>query len=131
MRLARGVLTPTKAAGDDLQVVRWLRRVCAVDRFDGLLAGVAVAFLAARGPLPRSEVAVLAHPWFPMWAVNGHPLTPDDLDTALAHVAARLEALDLVVTDRLTWSPGPSAETLLPRATALARIFRREDAAAG
>jgi hypothetical protein len=125
LRLARGILTPTKAAGDDLQIVRRLRRVFEPDGFDDILAGVAAGHLAARGALPRSELAALSHPWLDRWAVGGRPVTPDDVDTRLTVLSDQLEALDLVQVDRRTWHPGPAAETLLPMATALAHIFRR------
>jgi len=126
LRLARGVLTPTKAAGDDLQIVRRLRRAFDPDGFDDILAGVATAHLAARGPLPRTELAALTHPWLERWAIGGRPVTPATIDTELGAARYRLEALDLVQVDRNTWHPGPAAETLLPRATALAHLFRRE-----
>jgi hypothetical protein len=58
--------------------------------------------------------------------VAGRPVTPDDVDTRLADVRYRLEALDLVHVDRGTWHAGPAAETLLTRATALAHLFRRD-----
>jgi hypothetical protein len=126
LRLARGVLTPTKAAADDLEMVRRLRRAFAPGGFDDVLAGVAVAHLAARGAMPRAELAELTHPWLDRWSVNGSPVTPDDVDTRLTTVSDCLEALDLVQVDRRVWHPGPSADTLLPRATALAHIFRRQ-----
>lgn len=127
LRLARGVLTPTKAAGDDLQTVRRLRRAFEPDGFDDILTGVATAHLAARGALPRAELAALTHPWLDRWAIGGRPVTPDDIDTRLRQVRHLLEALDLVQVDRSTWHPGPAAQTLLPRATALAHLFRREE----
>jgi len=126
LRLARGVLTPTKAAGDDLQAVRRLRKAFEPDGFDDILAGVAIAHLATRGALPRAELAALTHPWLARWAIGGRPVTPDDVDTSLGGARHLLEALDLVQVDRNTWHPGPAAETLLPHATALAHLFRRE-----
>lgn len=125
LRLAHGVLRPTKAAADELQTVRRLRRALEADGFDDILAGVATAHLAARGALPRPELAVLAHPWLHRWAIGGRPVTPDDVDTSLAVLGSLLEALDLVQVDGLNWYPGPAAEVLLPRATALAHLFRR------
>lgn len=125
LRLVRGVLTPTKAAGDDLQIIRRLRRAFEPDGFDDILAGVAVAHLAAGGTLPRQEVAVLTHPWLEFWSVEGRPVTADDVDTSLSSIRDLLEALDLVRVEGSIWHPGPSAETLLPRATSLAHIFRQ------
>jgi hypothetical protein len=126
LRLARGVLTPTKAAGDDLQIIRRLRRVFEPDDFDDILAGVAVAHLADRGPLSRQEVAALAHPWLERWSVEGRPVTADDVDASLTSVRDVLEALDLIRVEDRIWHPGPSAETLLPRATSLAHLLRRQ-----
>jgi hypothetical protein len=127
LRLTHGVLTPTKAAGDDLQTVRRLRRAFQPDGFDDILTGVATAHLAARGALPRTELAALTHPWLDRWAIDGRPVAPTDVDTRLLQVHHLLEALDLVQVDRNTWHPGSSARTLLPRATALAHLLRREE----
>lgn len=126
LRLARGVLAPTKAAGDDQQIIRRLRRVFEPDSFHDILAGVGVAHLAARGALPRRALADLTHPWLERWSVGGRPVTPRDVDTELSVIRDRLEALDLVRVDGPRWHPGPSARTLLPRAIALAHLLNRE-----
>jgi hypothetical protein len=123
LRLARGELMPTKAASHDLEIIRRLRRTVEPEGFDDILAGVAVAHLTARGPLPRTELAALTHPWLERWAVNGKPITPDDVDNQLMMAGDRLVALDLVRSDGGTWHPGPSAGSLLPRAIGLARIL--------
>ena len=129
LRLARGVLTPTKAAADDVQVVRRLRRAFDPAGFDHQLVGVAVAVLAARGGSSPGELAAFAHPWLGRWAIGGRPVTPDDVATELGRLRGLLEGLDLVQTVGPHWLPGPAAEALLPRATALASLLRREDAA--
>ncbi|MFR9804470.1 hypothetical protein ACL02T_19615 [Pseudonocardia sp. RS010] len=55
-RLARGVLSPTRAAGDDVEVVRRLRRWFEPGGYEELLATTAVAVLAASGPLAREDL---------------------------------------------------------------------------
>jgi len=129
LRLAHGVLTPTKAADDDLQIVRRLRKAIEPGGFDEVLTDVATAHLAARGALTRTELAALIHPWVGRWAIGGRLVTPADVDTSLGGVRHLLEALDLVQVDGSTWHPGPAAETLLPRVTSLAHLLRRDGTA--
>ncbi len=125
-RLSRGVLTPTKAADDDLQIIRRLRRALRPESFHGVLIGVTSAAVAAQGPATVELLAATAHPWLGAWAVNGRPVTVDDVRQELLYSAATMEALDLIERDRGTWRAGPSATTLIPRATALARVWRAD-----
>lgn len=131
VRLARGVLTPTKFAADDLHVIRRLRRALEPDGFHDVLMAVTAAWLAARGPATTAELAEAALPWLDRWAIGGHPVTTDDVRRELRHTAATLQALDLVDLGTTIWSDtwglGPSATTLLPRATALAHCWSRND----
>ncbi|GAA2884410.1 hypothetical protein GCM10010472_48170 [Pseudonocardia halophobica] len=123
-RLARGVLSPTRAAGDDREIVRRLRTWFDPDGFRGRLGVVAVAILAASGPLPRAELVRRIEPMMgDGWAVEGRPLVTADFDTLLGGMDAELRALDLVAGDWKTWEAGPSARTLLPRATGLADLW--------
>jgi hypothetical protein len=128
-RLARGTLTPTKAAGDDLQIIRRLRTALEPDSFHDLLIGVTAAQLAAHGPATTEHLAKVALPWLDRWAVNGRPATAEDIRDELRYTAATLHALDLAernwTTPSSTWHAGPSATTLLPRATALAHYWRQ------
>ena len=66
LRLAHGVLTPTKAAADDLQTIRRLRQVLEPDSFHDILIGVITALLATRRPghqrRPRRSSPALAGP---------------------------------------------------------------------
>jgi hypothetical protein len=62
------------------------------------------------------------------WSVNGRPLRVADVESAIGRLGAQLEALDLVEGDWRTWRAGPSARTLLPRATALAELWSRSPA---
>jgi hypothetical protein len=129
LRLARGVLTSTRAAADDLETVRRLRSWFAPGGFREILTGVTVAVVSASGPVTRAELADRAYSLLGGgWALDGRPLTRADVDTMLNRMSAELEALDLVEPDGRTWRAGRSARTLLPRATALAAAWSREPA---
>lgn len=125
LRLSKGVLRPTRAAADDLQVVRRLRSwFLPDDDFASILAGVTVAVLATSGALPSAELAAKV---FPMlghrWVTDGHPLTETDVQMSIAGSSSVLTGLDLIETDWPLYRAGPSARTLLPRATALAQLW--------
>src|SRR3954452_8267692 len=62
LRLRNGILTPTKAAADDRQVVRRLRTWCEPGGFASVLTQVSVGHLAAYGPTPVEDLAAAAHP---------------------------------------------------------------------
>ena len=123
-RLARGVLSPTRATGDDREVVRRLRGWFEPGGFPEMLGTTAVAVLAASGPLSTKELMsrVVALMGFG-WSIDGSPLTDSDYESKLSWMAAELRALDLLAGDWRTWEAGPSARTLLPRATALAALW--------
>ncbi|WP_214371044.1 plasmid pRiA4b ORF-3 family protein [Pseudonocardia sp. H11422] len=126
-RLARGVLSPTRAAADDREVVRRLRTWFETDGFRGRLSAVTVAVLSASGPLPHAELVRRVAPQMGHgWAVEGRPLVTADYEALLHGLAAELRALDLVGGDWLTWEAGPSARTLLPGATMLAHLWSGE-----
>jgi hypothetical protein len=128
-RLANGVLRPTRAAADDREIVRRLRTWFEAEGFRGILGGVAVAVLAVSGPLPTNELIRRVVPLMgDRWAVEGRPLVDADYGRVLHEVSAELRALDLLAGDWTTWEAGPSARTLLPRATALADLWTREPA---
>ncbi|MFP5070160.1 plasmid pRiA4b ORF-3 family protein [Pseudonocardia nantongensis] len=130
LRLARGVLTPTRAAADDLQTVRRLRSWFEPeDGFRGILATAAVALLSASGPIRCAELAERVYALLGnRWSLDGRPLTGADVDSMINGMRADLEALDLVEGEGRTWRAGPSAQTLLPRATALSAIWSRDPA---
>ena len=125
VRVSKGVLRPTRAAADDLQVVRRLRSwFLPDDGFEAILAGVTVAVLAINSPLSSAELAakvfpLLGHPW----VSDGNPLTEVDVRMSLAGSTSVLAGLDLIETRWPIWRAGPSARTLLPRATALADLW--------
>ncbi len=124
LRLAKGVLGPTRAAAEDLEVIRRLRSWFEPDGFADILAGVTVATLETSGPLARAELAARVHGLLgDRWSMDGRPITTADVESAISRLGADLEALDLLAGDRRTWRAGPSARTLLPRATALAALW--------
>jgi len=125
LRLSNGVLRTTRAAADDLQVVRRLRSwFLPDDGFEAILAGVTVAVLATKGPLPSAELASTV---FPMlghrWVSDGHPLTAVDVRMSIARSTSVLTGLDLMETSWPVYRAGPAARALLPRATALAHLW--------
>lgn len=124
LRLAKGMLRPTRAAADDLQVIRRLRSWFEPDGFSDILAGVTVATLETSGPLAPDDLAARVYPLLGSgWATAGRPLTEEDVLSSIRSLGPALVALDLVVADRRLWCAGPSARTLLPRATTLARLW--------
>jgi len=127
LRLAKGVVRPTRAAGDDLEIVRRLRSWFERDGFTTILAGETVAALATTGgPVDIGGLASKVHARLGHgWSINGRPLTEHDARISINRLDDVLSGLDLVVTDWHTWSAGPSARCLLPRATALAHLWNR------
>jgi hypothetical protein len=126
LRLRHGVITPIRAAADDMEVIRRLRSWFApAEGFTDLLAGVALAVLAAGGSQSVDELARRVYPWFEHdWATgDGTPVGPEHLSRELRRLTTVLTALDAITTDFRTWSPGPSACWLLPRATGLADLW--------
>ena len=116
LRLAKGVLTPTRAAADDVEVVRRLRTWFVPGAFLGAVAELVVAELAARGPqhgdsLARQVHSLLGRGWFR----GAEPVTDEDLLLAVAQMAAVMQGLDLIEVDEPVWRPGPSVLSLLPQ----------------
>ncbi|GAA5160040.1 hypothetical protein GCM10023321_42030 [Pseudonocardia eucalypti] len=129
LRLARGVLRPTRAASDDLEIVRRLRSWFEPDEFLGILTVLTTAVLSAAGPLNGRELATRAHSLLgERWSVDGRSLTAADVEAAINELSGQLAALDLAVHDCKTWQAGMSARTLLPRAAALAAHWSRSPA---
>lgn len=123
LRLSRGVVSPIKAAADDLQVLRRLRSWFAADRFRGVLATLVVATLAGHGPCSSERLSGLVLPRLgPGWTIDGEPLDQRALQRQISWLHSPMLAMDLLVDlGHFTVGPGPSARTLLPRAAALAR----------
>jgi hypothetical protein len=122
LRLSKGVLAPTKAAGDDVEVVRRLRTWFEPGAFAGVVTELVVAELAAHGALHGDTLARRVHRLLGRgWFRGAEPLTDHDLRLVVAEMAAAMEGLDLVEVDEPVWRPGRSALSLLPRAAVLAR----------
>lgn len=125
LRPRKGLLAPTRVAADDLEVVRRLRSWFGPDDgFESILAGEAVASLVTAGPCRPGELAarvlpLLGHRW-----VTGEGDRLDEKETVsqLYRLWSRLMGLDLINETDGTWTAGPSALWLLPRATALAHL---------
>jgi len=123
LRLAKGVLRPTKAAGDDRQVVRRLRSWFEAGTFDLIVAERAAALLVARGPMSADDLARAVLPLLgPGWRRGNNPITAGDLRSELWRIGHQLEALDMVVDAGRRWHPGPSILTVLPGVPLLAGL---------
>ena len=124
LRLSKGMLHRTRAAGDPLKVVRRLRRAFPRREFHGLLAGDLVAMLAVAGPMSPDELTDKLFPLFEHgWSTNGHPLTILDLRASIRRMSAQLRGLDQIGGDWRTWQPGTAAHCLLPHATGTTQIW--------
>lgn len=127
MRLRHGVLSATRAATDDLQIIRRLRSYFTSDDFGAIIAAVALAALAYGGPQPVTALAERAHQWLGHgWAhSDGSSVTHRDVELRLHRLSSALQGLDLITPDcaERCWQPGPCAASLLPRATALAHLW--------
>jgi hypothetical protein len=133
LRLSRGVLSPTKAAASDAEIVRRLRRRFPDGDFETLLASNGLAVLAVSGPMERSELIARLLPMMGRWAVNGQPMDAESMSSAWSGIWRYLTALELIEDDgwRGPTALGPSGLTLLPRAAGLADTLRRYDASPG
>lgn len=123
LRLARGVLRPTKAAADDRQVLRRLRTWFVAGSFDLVVAERAAALLVARGAMSVDDMARTVLPMLGQsWRRGDEPLTEHDVRRELWRIGHQLEALDMIVDVRRLWQPGPSVLTVLPGVALLADL---------
>ncbi len=119
------MLTPTRAAGDDLSAVRRLRSAFEPGAFATEITELSVGVLAADGPLSSDRLAarvfsLLGHGW----QRGGQPITETDVRGSVIGQSAVMEALDLIARgDRSSWKLGPSAPSLLPGASMLADVW--------
>jgi hypothetical protein len=126
LRLRKGTLAPTRAAGDELETIRRLRSwFGADDGFTSILVGDALASVVADGSRAAQELAVrlfalLGERWV---TSEGEGLTADAVRSELYRLEPVLVGLDLIQVARGRWSAGRSARWLLPRATGLARLW--------
>jgi hypothetical protein len=126
LRLHKGVLRPTRAAADDIEVVRRLRSWFGPDDgFISILAGEGLASLVADGPCRPEELAARLLPALGgRWVTGqGQPLDEDATRHELYRLQSVLTGLDLIRSEKGNWTAGPSARWLLPRATALSHLW--------
>jgi hypothetical protein len=132
LRLRNGVLSPTRAATDEVETIRRLRSWFGPDSgYESMLVGASVAGVAATGPCRTGELAARVHPYLGHgWmTADGRPVDEGHIRRDLYRYRACLVGLDLVAVDDDMWSAGPSARWLLPRATALAHLWAETDRA--
>jgi hypothetical protein len=128
LRLHRGVLSPTRAAADDLAVVRRLRSAFEGNPFSTEITELTIGVLAAHGPQGLTELASRVHPLLDYrWQLDGQPLGVEDVRFAIAQQSVIMTALDLIDRPHWhVWATGPAALSLLPGASLLAEIWTNE-----
>ncbi len=125
LRLHKGTLGPTRAAVDDLEVIRRLKSwFNPGDGFVPILVSDALANLVVDGSCRPDELAARLLPVLgDGWATSqGQGLDAGRIRQELYRLQSILVGLDLIQSDKGTWTAGPSALWLLPRTTALAHI---------
>jgi hypothetical protein len=126
LRLRKGVLSPTRAAGADTELIRRLRSWFGPRYgYEMLLTTDALALLAAEGDTRPQDLAgrlmdLLGDRWV---TSQGQRLDEVRVLADLNRLRFVLVGLDLIETSKGVWSAGPSARWLLPRATALAHLW--------
>lgn len=126
LRLRKGIVAPTRAAGDELETIRRLRSwFDPDDGFTAILVGYALASAIAEGSCGAKELAVrlfalLGGRWV---TSEGEGLTVDAVRGELHRLEPVLVGLELIKVSQGVWTAGPSARWLLPRATGLARLW--------
>jgi hypothetical protein len=125
LRLRHGVLSPTRAAGDDLAAVRRLRSAFDPHAFDTQITELTIGALAAYGPLPLAELVAQVHQLLGRgWQRDGQPINDEDVRIAIAQQSPLMKGLDLIDNANWhVWTTGPAALSLLPGATMLAQIW--------
>ena len=115
LRLAGGVLRPTKAAGDEVETVRRLRTWFPPRGFSTMAAERAVAVGVARGPLNTRELAAEVLPMLGRgWRRGNDAITVADVERELYRLEPQLAAVDMFTTTWQAWTAGRSARSLLP-----------------
>ncbi|WP_433803020.1 plasmid pRiA4b ORF-3 family protein [Actinomycetospora sp. CA-084318] len=131
LRMRHGALVPTKAAADDLEIVRRLRSWFAPDDgFTAVLTSAALVRIVQDGPIDADELAERIHDDLgPRWQIEGRPMTPSDLRWTFGDLSSVLRGLDLIVDDEdhPRYLAGPGALWLLPT---VSRIVANEGPAA-
>jgi hypothetical protein len=129
LRLRHGILTPTRAAGDDLAIVRRLRSAFDVNTFATEITELTIGVLAAHGPLPLAEVATQVHQLLGRgWQLDGQPVSEYDVRIAIAQQSPIMNGLDLIDNANWhVWTIGAAALSLLPGATMLAEVLTNNE----
>jgi hypothetical protein len=129
LRLRHGVLTPTRAAGDDLAIVRRLRSAFDANVFATEITELTIGVLAAHGPLPLADLAARVHQLLGRgWQRDGRPVSEQDVRMAIAQQSPIMKGLDLIENANWhAWTTGAAALSLLPRATMLAEIWTNNE----
>ncbi len=111
LRLRHGVLSPTRAAGDDLAIVRRLRSAFDPHTFATEITELTIAVLAAHGPLPLAELAMQVHRMLGFgWQRDGQPINEADVRTAIVQQSPIMTGLDLIdQANWRVWASGPIA----------------------
>ncbi len=118
------MLRPTRAAGDEVETVRRLRRWFPPREFHTLVAERAVALVIARGPMKSEDLAAEVFPMLGYgWRRGNEPITVTDVQRDLYRLAHQLAALDMLASIWSEWAAGPSARALLPGVAFLADLF--------
>jgi len=128
LRLHKGTLVPTRAALDDVEVIRRLRSWFSPgDGFAHMLVTDALANLVVEDPCRPDELAARLLPLLgDRWVTSqGQRLDAGRVRQELYRLQSILVGIDLIQSDKGSWTAGPSALWLLPRATALADIWSR------
>ena len=131
LRLRKGILSPTSITKDDIEVIRRLRSWFGpVYGFTSMLTTDTLALLAAEGPSRPQDMAgrlldLLGDRWV---TSQGQPFDEARTLSDLQSLRFALAGLDLIEVSHGTWSAGPSARRLLPRATALAHLWSKSNA---
>ncbi len=126
LRLRKGVLAPTRIASDDIELIRRLRSWFGTPYgYESLLTTDALALLVADGSCRPQDLAgrlvdLLGDRWV---TLQGQRLDEARVLSDLHRLHSVLVGLDLIHSSKGTWDAGPSARSLLPRATALANLW--------
>jgi hypothetical protein len=129
LRLRHGVLSPTRAARDDLAIVRRLRSAFDPYTFATEITELTIGVLAAHGPLRLAELATRVHQLLGYgWQLDGRPVSEEDVRIAIAQQSPVMKGLDLIDNpDWRVWTAGTAALSLLPGATMLAEVWTNNE----
>ncbi len=124
LRMHRGKLVPLRAAGDDREVLRRLRRWFDPEMFLGGVGELAVAVLLSAGSHGIDDLAdALCGLVGDGMTLDGRRVDENDMHLALSQCGPALRGLGQITSDGPTWHPGPEAGWLLPRAVLLADLW--------